>query len=233
MLIAVISDIHGNLQALQEVLKRIEELKAETIYCLGDTVGYGPFPNECVDLVRKHCTVVLKGNHDSGLVGDTPLDDFNHYGVSAIQWSRTVVTKENFEYLHSLPFTAEPNGLTLAHSSPIRPDAWSYILTMRAAQENFGAFKTTLCFIGHTHVPIIIGEDGSINKYKVGARHILNVGSVGQPRDGNPDSAFGLFDSGTGEYSLIRVHYEIGKTARAIRDAGLPEFLAQRLFQGS
>ena len=93
MLIAVISDIHGNLQALQEVLRKIEELKAETIYCLGDTVGYGPFPNECVDLVRKHCNVVLKGNHDSGLVGDTPLDDFNHYGVSAIQWSRTVVTK--------------------------------------------------------------------------------------------------------------------------------------------
>ena len=104
---------------------------------------------------------------------------------------------------------------------------------MRAAQENFGAFKTTLCFIGHTHVPIIIGEDGSINKYKAGARHILNVGSVGQPRDGNPDSAFGLFDSTTGDYSLIRVHYEIGKTARAIREAGLPEFLAQRLFQGS
>jgi diadenosine tetraphosphatase ApaH/serine/threonine PP2A family protein phosphatase len=233
MLIAVISDIHGNLQAFQEVLKKVEELKAETIYCLGDTVGYGPFPNECVDLVRKRCAVVLKGNHDSGLVGDTPLDDFNHYGVSAIQWSKTVVTKENCDYLHALPFTAEPNGLTLTHSSPNKPDAWSYILTMRAAQENFAAFKTALCFIGHTHVPIIIGEDGSVNKYKAGARHIINVGSVGQPRDGNPDAAFGLFDSNTGDYSLIRVHYEVQKTARAIRDVGLPEFLAQRLFQGS
>ena len=233
MLIAVLSDIHGNLEAFQEVLKKVEDLKAEAIYCLGDTVGYGPFPNECVDIVRKRCTLVLKGNHDSGLVGDTPLDDFNHYGVSAIQWSKSVVTKENCDYLRSLPFTAEPNGLTLAHSSPNHPDAWSYILTMRAAQENFAAFKTTLCFIGHTHVPIIIGEDGSVNKYKTGARHIINVGSVGQPRDGNPDAAFGLLDTGTGEYSLVRVHYEVQKTARAIRDVGLPEFLAQRLFQGS
>ena len=233
MLIAVLSDIHGNLPAFEEVLKKVEDLKVETLYCLGDTVGYGPFPNECVDLVRKHCSVVLKGNHDSGLIGETPLDDFNHYGVSAIQWSKTVVTKENCEYLRGLPFTAEPNGLTLAHSSPIRPDAWSYILTMRAAQENFGAFKTPLCFIGHTHVPIIIGEDGSVNKYKPGGRHIINVGSVGQPRDGNPDAAFGLYDTVTADYSLIRVHYEVQKTARAIRDLGLPEFLAQRLFQGS
>jgi diadenosine tetraphosphatase ApaH/serine/threonine PP2A family protein phosphatase len=104
---------------------------------------------------------------------------------------------------------------------------------MRAAQENFSAFNTTLCFIGHTHVPIIISEEGSINKYKAGARHLINVGSVGQPRDGNPDAAFGLFDSSTGDYSLIRVQYEVQKTARAIRDAGLPEFLAQRLFQGT
>jgi len=233
MLIAVLSDIHGNLPALEEVLKKVEDLKVETLYCLGDTVGYGPFPNECVELVRKRCSVVLKGNHDSGLIGETPLDDFNHYGVSAIQWSKTVVTPENCEYLRGLPYTAEPNGLTLAHSSPIRPDAWSYILTMRAAQENFGAFKTPICFIGHTHVPIIIGEDGAVNKYKPGARHIINVGSVGQPRDGNPDAAFGFFDTVTAEYSLIRVHYEVQKTARAIRDLGLPEFLAQRLFQGS
>jgi len=233
MLIAVLSDIHGNLPAFEEVLKKVEDLKVETLYCLGDTVGYGPFPNECVDLVRKRCAVVLKGNHDSGLIGETPLDDFNHYGVSAIQWSKTVVTKENCEYLRGLPYTAEPNGLTLAHSSPNRPDAWSYILTMRAAQENFGAFKTPICFIGHTHVPIIIGEDGAVNRYKQGARHIINVGSVGQPRDGNPDAAFGLYDTSTAEYSLVRVHYEVQKTARAIRDLGLPEFLAQRLFQGT
>ena len=232
MLIAVLSDIHGNLEAFQEVLKKVEDLKVDTLYCLGDTVGYGPFPNECVDLVRKHCKVVLKGNHDSGLVGDTPLDDFNHYGVSAIQWSRGVVTKENYDFLRSLPFTAEPNGLTLVHSSPERPDAWSYILTMRAAQENFAAFKTTLCFIGHTHVPIIIGEDGSINKYKPGARHIINVGSVGQPRDGNPMLAFGIFDSTAWEYELIRSEYDIQGAAEKILNAGLPQELGYRLMYG-
>jgi diadenosine tetraphosphatase ApaH/serine/threonine PP2A family protein phosphatase len=232
MIIALISDVHGNLPAAEEVFKAAGELKADVIHCLGDTVGYGPFPNECVDLVRKRCTVILKGNHDSGLVGDTPLTDFNHYGLSAIQWTRTAVSEENQEFLRGLPYTSEQNGMTLAHSSPLNPDAWTYVLTMRAAQENFAAFTTRLCFIGHTHVPVIIGEDGSVNKYTTTLRHIINVGSVGQPRDGNAQAAFGLLNTTTQEFQMVRVPYDIQKTARAIREAGLPEFLAQRLFQG-
>jgi diadenosine tetraphosphatase ApaH/serine/threonine PP2A family protein phosphatase len=232
MLIAIISDIHGNLPAAQEVFKTADDLKAEAIYCLGDTVGYGPFPNECVDLVRDRCTVILKGNHDSGLVGDTPLTDFNHYGLSAIQWTRTAVTEANQEFLRGLPFMTEQNGVTLAHSSPLNPDAWTYVLTMRAAQENFAAFTTRVCFIGHTHVPVIIGEDGTVNKYSTTIRHMINVGSVGQPRDGNAQAAFGLFNTATQDFQMVRVPYDIQKTARAIREVGLPEFLAQRLFQG-
>jgi len=232
MLIAIISDINGNLPAAEEVLKTAAGMKAEIIYCLGDTVGYGPFPNECVDLVRGRCKVILKGNHDSGLVGDTPLTDFNHYGLSAIQWTRTAVTEENQEFLRGLPLMTELNGVTLAHSSPLNPDAWTYVLTMRAAQENFAAFTTRLCFIGHTHVPVIIGEDGSVNKYSTTLRHIINVGSVGQPRDGNSQAAFGMFNTETQEFQLVRVPYDIQKVARAIREVGLPEFLAQRLFQG-
>jgi len=232
MLIAIISDIHGNLPALEAVLTRIKELNAGLIYCLGDTVGYGPFPSECVKLVRERCSVVLKGNHDSGLVGETPLDDFNHYGLSAIQWTRTVVSKEDQDYLRGLPTMTEAEGITLAHSSPLNPGAWSYVLTMRAAHENFAAFTTNLCFIGHTHVPIIVGEDGTVNKYSAGARHLINVGSVGQPRDGSSHAAFGLYDTETAAYQLVRVQYDIQVTARAIRKLGLPEFLAQRLFQG-
>jgi len=114
----------------------------------------------------------------------------------------------------------------------LNPDAWTYVLTMRAAQENFAAFTTRLCFIGHTHVPVIIGEDGSVNKYTTTLRHIINVGSVGQPRDGNAQAAFGLLNTTTQEFQMVRVPYDIQKTARAIREAGLPEFLAQRLFQG-
>jgi diadenosine tetraphosphatase ApaH/serine/threonine PP2A family protein phosphatase len=233
MLIAILSDIHGNLPALEEVLKKAEDLKADVLYCLGDTVGYGPFPNECVSLVREHCSVILKGNHDSGLIGETPLEDFNHYGRDAIVWSKSVVTAEHQEFLHTLPSLMQHNGVTLAHSSPHKPDAWTYILTMRSAQDNFAAFSSTICFIGHTHVPVVIGEDGTVNKYKPGTRCIINVGSVGQPRDGNPRAAFGIYDTETFEYNLIRVPYEIQRTARAVRDLGLPEFLAQRLFQGA
>ena len=233
MRIALISDIHGNLPALEEVLKSTESYKADVLYCLGDTVGYGPFPNECVDLVRKRCLVALKGNHDSGLLGETPIEDFNHYGLSAIQWSQSVATEEVKEYLRGLNVKTEVNGITLAHSSPLNPEAWTYILTMRLARENFEAYTTRLCFVGHTHVPIVIGEDGTINKYSLALRCIINVGSVGQPRDENEKAAYGLYDTETGAYELIRVAYDIQRTARAIREVGLPEFLAQRLFQGS
>jgi len=232
MRIGIISDIHGNLPALETVLEELKKRNADVVYCLGDTVGYGPFPNECVDLVRERCAQVLKGNHDSGLVGETPLEDFNQHGLKAIVWSQKQVTRENQEYLRGLPFTAVENSLTLAHSSPFSPEAWTYILSMRAAKENFAAFSTNLCFIGHTHVPVIVGEDSSINKFKKNGRFIINVGSVGQPRDGNPDAAIGMYDTELGVYNLVRVPYDVERTAKAIIDAQLPEFLATRLSQG-
>jgi diadenosine tetraphosphatase ApaH/serine/threonine PP2A family protein phosphatase len=233
MLIAVISDIHANLPALEEVLQKIEQLKADTIVCLGDTVGYGPFPNECVDLVRARCAVVLQGNHDSGLVGGTPIEDFNQYGLQAIQWTKTVVTKDNSAYLAGLSAIALFEGVTLAHASPDHPDAWNYVLTMRAAKDNFRAFDTRLCFIGHTHAPVVIGEDETVNTYNTDNRYIINVGSVGQPRDGNPDAAFGLHDTASGTYKLIRVSYDIDRTAAKMKEVKLPEFLANRLFHGT
>ena len=232
MRIGIISDIHGNLPALETVLEELKKRNADVVYCLGDTVGYGPFPNECVNLVRERCAQVLKGNHDSGLVGETPLEDFNQHGLKAIVWSQKQVTRENQEYLRGLPFTAVENSLTLAHSSPFSPEAWTYILSMRAAKENFAAFSTNLCFIGHTHVPVIVGEDSSINKFKKNGRFIINVGSVGQPRDGNPDAAMGMYDTELGVYNLVRVPYDVERTAKAIIDAQLPEFLATRLSQG-
>jgi diadenosine tetraphosphatase ApaH/serine/threonine PP2A family protein phosphatase len=232
MRIGIISDIHANLPALEAVLSALRDARADVIYCLGDTIGYGPFPNECVDLARRHCSIVLKGNHDSGLVGETEVEDFNHYGLVAIRWSQERVTAENKKFLESLPLVAVENGVTLAHASPSRPDEWSYILTLRAARDNFPAFTTNLCFIGHTHVPAVINEDLTIGALKSGIRCIVNVGSVGQPRDGNPESAFGLFDTDTTQYSLKRVPYDIQRTADRIVSEGLPEYLAKRLFQG-
>jgi diadenosine tetraphosphatase ApaH/serine/threonine PP2A family protein phosphatase len=229
---AVISDVHGNLPALEEVLKRIEQVGVDRIICLGDTVGYGPFPQECLDLVRSQCAAVLQGNHDSGLVGETSIEDFNHYGVQALLWSREHVNSDSQEFIRTLPYVHTIGDAMFVHASPAAPERWRYVLSLRAAQENFQAFTTRLCFIGHSHVPVIIPEEGNINEYRPGHRHIINVGSVGQPRDGNSHASFGIYNSGSDTFELVRLPYDIARTAKAIRDAGLPEFLAQRLFKG-
>jgi predicted phosphodiesterase len=232
MRIGIFSDVHANLPALEAVLKALSEAHVDVMYCLGDTVGYGPFPNECVDLVRQHCAVVLKGNHDSGLIGETPIEDFNQYGLAAIQWSQGHVTDERKEYLRSLPLMDVRDSITLAHASPLQPGEWMYVLTLRSAKENFTAFSTELCFIGHTHVPVIINENLTVDAERKPGRSIINVGSVGQPRDGNPDAAYAVFDTQTGEYKFHRISYDIKKTASAIKKAGLPDYLAKRLYQG-
>jgi diadenosine tetraphosphatase ApaH/serine/threonine PP2A family protein phosphatase len=233
MRIGLISDIHGNLPALETVLGALRDAKVDTMFCLGDTVGYGPYPNECLALVREHCTVVLKGNHDSGLIGETSVEDFNQYGLKALLWSQARVTEEYKEYLRGLPFLIVKEDVTLAHASPLRPGEWSYILTLRSARINFSSFSTTICFIGHTHVPVIINEDLSVGEFKKGSRCLINIGSVGQPRDGNPNAAYGIYDTESTEFVLYRMPYDIQKTADAIIAAGLPEYLARRLFQGA
>jgi predicted phosphodiesterase len=232
MRIAIISDVHGNLPALEAVLARLEELDADVIHCLGDIVGYGPFPNECVELVQARCTHVVKGNHDSGLLGETPIDDFNRYGQEAIRWTIKKITHSHLEYLRQLPSTAIENNLTLVHASPVDPEQWTYVMSRPQARDCFWAFATELCFIGHTHVPVIVGEDGIVNSFRKGIRHLINVGSVGQPRDGNPQSAFGFLDTAIPSYELVRVSYDVKRTVDAIDKAGLPNFLGHRLIQG-
>ncbi len=233
MRIGIFSDVHANLEALETVLRALRDEHVDSMVCLGDTVGYGPHPNECLALVRENCTVVLKGNHDSGLIGETSVEDFNQYGLRALLWSQERVTEENKEYLRNLPFLVVHEDVTLAHASPLNPGEWTYVLTLRAARVNFDAFATTICFIGHTHVPVIINEDLSVGEFRKGSRCIINVGSVGQPRDGNPEAAYGIYDTEEKEFTLFRVPYDIQKTADAIIAAGLPEYLARRLFHGA
>ncbi len=236
---AIISDIHGNLAALEAVLHNIDGSGVEQVHCLGDVVGYGPFPNECVALVRQRCSLVIKGNHDSGLIGETAIQDFNQYGQRALRWTETVITPDNLQYLTGLPLRSVIGDITLVHASPDDPAGWNYVFTVTAAKASFSAFDTAVCFIGHTHVPVVIGEDMSINTFSRSretrehpSKSLVNVGSVGQPRDGDPRAAFGIIDTEAWTYDLVRVEYEIEKTAAAILDAGLPEFLARRLFKG-
>jgi diadenosine tetraphosphatase ApaH/serine/threonine PP2A family protein phosphatase len=232
MLIGIISDIHSNLPALEAVLASLDDLAAERIYCLGDTVGYGPFPVGCLNLVRQRCAVVLQGNHDSGVIGETSIHDFNIFGLKAVLWTREVLSDDEMAYLRSCPLTWHDNSIMLAHASPKQPFSWNYLHSITSAIDAFDAFHQNDCFVGHTHLPLIVGEDGSVNRVPRGVRRIINVGSVGQPRDGNPAAAFGTYDTATREFKLRRVSYDIDRTAEAIREEGLPEFLARRLYQG-
>jgi len=230
---AILSDIHSNLPALRAVLHKVEELQITTLWCLGDIVGYGAFPNECTEIVRSRCSHVVAGNHDSGVIGSTSIQNFNEHAVSAILWTQRELTAENLSYLESLPLLLAHESCTLVHASPSEPSVWRYIFSARLAEEEFAGFSTRFCFIGHTHVPVIIGEDAPINQVTSDGRYITNVGSVGQPRDGDPKAAFCVFDSDTGHVEIVRVPYEIDEAANAIRKAGLPEPLARRLYYGT
>jgi diadenosine tetraphosphatase ApaH/serine/threonine PP2A family protein phosphatase len=232
MRLAVISDIHSNLPALTRTFEVIDGLSIDRVYCLGDIVGYGASPNECITLVRDRCAAVVKGNHDCGAIGEVPLEHFNTYGRSAIRWTKKHLTKKNSEYLQSLPLLHVEGDVTLAHASPLHPAEWRYIFAWPDAQRSFAAFGTRICFIGHTHIPVIVGEDGSVNVFRDGKRYLINVGSIGQARDGNPRASFGLLDTAAKSFEAMRIDYDIAATAQAILAANLPDYLAQRLFLG-
>ncbi|MBP1647601.1 MAG: putative phosphodiesterase [Bacteroidetes bacterium] len=232
MRFAVISDIHSNIQALTRALATIDERGADKIYCLGDIVGYGGNPNECVDLIRARAALCVLGNHDMAAVDPEHADYFSRPGRIAIEWTHSVLTQQNIEFLASLPFVASTEVCTLVHASPLDPPLWQYVLSLQVAKPQFQAFSTPICFIGHTHVPGICGEDLKTFVLKKGKRFLINVGSVGQPRDGNPQLSFGFFDVEAWKYENIRVTYDIDKAAQAIRIQGLPSTLATRLYQG-
>jgi len=241
---AIISDIHSNLEALQATLKKIEIENVDKILCLGDIVGYGPNPNECLDLVQEHCEIIITGNHDFACIENNELMYFNKYATAAIEWTLTVLSKDRLQYLAELPLDERVDNIYLVHSNAYDPRSWDYILSLDEAIYNFSRFVEKICFIGHSHHPIIYTEytEDDTLKYDLKTdttiliendkRYIINVGSVGQPRDGNPDSAFGIFDTSDLTYELIRVRYNITSTFQKMISAGLPQFLADRLLIG-
>ncbi len=226
MRIGIISDIHSNLEALEVMLKRLAAEKADSIYCLGDIVGYGANPNECVERVREVCPVSILGNHDAACTGHTSTEYFNSYARSAIEWTGRVLSEDNLTYLKSLPLTHADNDLFLVHATPKEPAAWNYITSQAEARPHLDLLDHgTTAFIGHSHVPARF-EDAAARKT------IINVGSIGQPRDRDPRACCGLYDTATGTFDWIREVYPVQEAARKIRHAGLPEFLAVRLFIG-
>ncbi|MDG5815244.1 metallophosphoesterase family protein [Chitinispirillales bacterium ANBcel5] len=239
---AIISDIHANLEALEAVFEDIDKNETiDDVLCLGDIVGYGANPNECIELIKQRCPVSILGNHDAAAVDLLSTQHFNIHAKIAIEWTTKELKPKNKEYLTTLPSKKILDPITLVHSTPYEPNMWYYITSLEEAAFNYQYFDTSACFIGHTHIPVIIvlNKDDEVyvhqgSNYQVsGAERVLiNVGSVGQPRDRNPNSSYGIFDTDTMEFSFRRVTYDIEKTQAKMRKIKMPEFLANRLVEG-
>lgn len=238
MKIAIISDIHANLEALEVCLEKIVELKADKLICLGDLVDYCAQPNECIELVRKYADVVLLGNHDEAQFNIEEAERFNDYAYISSVHTRSVIKPEYVEYLKALPYTYSLENLLFVHASPRYPELYRYILSTSAAKSEFSSFSEKVCFIGHSHRSVIFAEHDSkvyeaetVND-KWNTRYIINVGSVGQPRDGNPKLGFGFIDTENFKYCNYRLEYLVKNTYRKIIEEKLPVFLADRILKG-
>jgi len=232
MRFAIISDIHSNLEALTRAFELIDQESVDEVVCLGDIVGYGANPNECVDLVRNRCKTVLRGNHDAAAVDSQNAESFTKNARIAAEWTSTHLSDENKRFLQELPYTRSRDGMLFVHSSPYQPEQWYYVLTEEDLEAAFQSFTEQICFIGHSHFPGIFSEDGPAKAVNRGLRFLVNVGSVGQPRDGNSKLSFGVFDTATWNYRNVRSTYPIQIAAQKILEAGLPRALSDRLALG-
>lgn len=236
----IFSDIHSNSEALEKVLMELEELQVDSIVCLGDIVGYGANPNECVEKVKEIADVCVAGNHDYGVVGKTPIDQFSDRAKTSVLWTQKILKEENHHYLNGLPLTQKKNGTFFVHSSPRDPESWIYLITRSEGMLAFVRFEEKICFVGHSHYPLVFtqGKEGFGYHRNESflldpeTRYIINVGSVGQPRDQDPRAAFVLYDSDAREIKILRVSYDVKSAQKKIRDAGLPSSLADRLATG-
>jgi diadenosine tetraphosphatase ApaH/serine/threonine PP2A family protein phosphatase len=241
--VAVISDVHANLYALEAVLGEIDREPADAIWCLGDTVGYGPRPNECCALVRERADLTLIGNHDLVALGAAGVDasDFNPEAAAASLWTEQQLDDASREFLTGLEPTAEVEGVQLFHGSP-RDPVWDYVLTEVIALESLALTTAPLLLVGHTHAAtaLVLDTDGlegglaadGLELQLDRGRWLLNPGSVGQPRDGNPDAAFLELDLDAKSARFRRVAYPVSRTQEEIRERGLPDALAERLAHG-
>ncbi len=239
--LAVFSDLHGNIHALEAVLRAIDDLSIRDMVCCGDVVGYGAFPNECVELLRLRNIPTLAGNHDHAALDMTDVQHFNDIARRAVVWTRERLSAENRRWLGERPYTlAMPPEYFFSHASPHEPENWGYVLTFGDARTAFNQFDEHICFIGHSHQPTLVEltEEGLLcpdhQRVSLAAenRYLINVGSVGQPRDRNPMASFVTVDLDTGFIEFQRVDYNIEEAQGAILRNGLPEELAERLAFG-
>jgi len=240
---AIIADIHANLAAFTAVLVDIEHRgEAEEVWCLGDIVGYGPDPHQCIELLRQTNHVCVAGNHDWAAAGNIDTSEFNLDAAAACRWTAQQLTPEDIQYLKNLPTVIQKEDFTLVHGSP-RDPIWEYLLSISTAKESFAYFKSRFCLVGHSHVPLVFKYSGadscSFSQFSTNIglmlaknRLILNPGAVGQPRDGDPRASYAIYDSETRLARLYRVPYDINTTQARMVKANLPMHLIARLSQG-
>lgn len=232
MRLAILSDIHSNLPALEAVLEEIDTEGVDEILCLGDVVGYCADPGPCIDLVRDRCAATVLGNHDLAVLDGSGIEYLPVNGQVAAEHNSMAISDAQRSWLAALPLLEVHASVTCAHASPQYPERWMRIESFFVAQEQFRHFETEVCFVGHTHLPGVLSEKLGVLRPRPGHRFIINVGSVGQPRDGDPRACVAFFDTETFELDLRRVPYNVDRTAQRIREEGLPESLAKRLEKG-
>jgi len=240
---ALLADIHANLAAFTAVLTDIEHRGGvEGLWCLGDVVGYGPDPSQCIELLRQHNHVCIVGNHDLAAIGKLDLDSFNPDAAYACRWTAPQLSTEDIQYLESLPTVIQKEDFTLVHGSPREP-IWEYLLSVSSAKENFAYFKSRFCLVGHSHVPLVFKQDedgncsfipllANIGQVLGKSRMIINPGGVGQPRDGDPRASYAIYDSDSQVVRLHRVPYDINATQIRMVEKNLPMRLVVRLQHG-
>jgi diadenosine tetraphosphatase ApaH/serine/threonine PP2A family protein phosphatase len=238
MKIVVISDIHGNLEALNKVLEYINKLECEKrVVCLGDIVGYGPNPAECFEIVESLTDKICLGNHEDAILDTNYNYQMTKYALEAIRWTRGILGKEIREAISRLPVQIEEDNVLYVHASPDDPMQWKYITNARNAYSSLIEMKHSLCFVGHSHIPGIYAYNelqGDSNKATLSKddKTIVNIGSVGQPRDGSPMLSFAVFDDDNWDVEIVRLKYNYQKTMAEINKANLPLVLAERLARG-
>ena len=242
---AILSDIHGNLEALTAVLADASAQGARDVLCLGDIVGYGADPVACIERVEERAIALVAGNHEHGALGLMDLKWFNPLARAAALWTRGRLDEDHRRYLESLPVRTALEDATLVHASPRHPEEWDYLISAEDGFEVFGDFDTRLCFVGHSHRPGAwsLGSSGrehvahltparSRVTLQDGRRYVVNVGSVGQPRDRDPRAAYAIWDRDDRAVTIRRVDYDHRAAAGKILAAGLPRPLADRLANG-
>jgi len=237
----IFSDVHSNLEAVKAFCQAIESIDHDKKVCLGDIVGYNADPNLVVEWIRDEVDLVLAGNHDYAVLKKTDISYFNSDAYQACAWTRSALGEENKKFLDTLPVEKEEDSIYWVHSSPFEPTEWHYVSTELSAEKNFNYFEQTCCFLGHSHLPGIFEKNKNNEIFSFGApkleldpesRYIINVGSLGQPRDGNPDPAFVFYDSMSHIIEFHRFSYDLSSTQQKIRVCGLPCYLADRLGSG-